>query len=72
MRNFLLASAALSTLALGVAATAVQAAPVASVQAIAQAAPTNVDHVYWRRVCDRDGDRCRRVWIHRRWWRDRD
>ena len=71
MRNFLLATAALSTLAIGVAATAVEAAPIAGVQAIAQAAPSNIDNVYWRRVCDRDGDRCHRVWIHRRWWRDR-
>ena len=44
--------------------------------------PTSIEKVDWVRICDRDGDRCRRVWRgdrddrrgweHRdwRWWRN--
>ena len=71
MRNVLIGATALGMLAFGLAMSTVEAAPVVGGQAIAQAAPTNVDHVWWRRVCDRDGDRCHRVWIRPRyyWWR---
>ena len=76
MDKKLLALMAVSTLSLGTA----QAFPVP--QNTGMPVVQNID---WRRVCDRDGDRCRRVWVRdrddriilrfgdrdRNWWRER-
>jgi len=73
MKRLLLASAASCVLTLGIATTAATAAPAPGDKL--GSVSSNVEKVYWRRVCDRDGDRCRRVWVRdddRRshwWWR---
>ena len=59
MRKHLLALMAISTVSIG----AAQALPIGD----KTAASSVVQNIEWRRVCDRDGDRCRRVWV-----RDRD
>ena len=65
MRKFLLASAAIGALSLGAAITAAQASPLLGGKLTAQESSSAVEKIWWKRVCDRDGDRCRRVWIRR-------
>ena len=70
MRKYLLAAAAL-----GMLVTSVEAAPFAGNRAVGADAPTAVENVFWRRVCDARGRHCRMVWFrghrhhHHRYWR---
>ncbi len=64
MRKFLLASAAL-----GMLVTSVEAAPFAGNRAVGVDAPTAVENVFWRRVCNQYGHHCRMVWFRNHHWR---
>ena len=74
----LLASAALGALALGLAGSA-NAAPSFGAGLSATNTGPAIEKVWWKRVCDHDGDRCQNVWISpdrdhdhdRFWWRHR-
>ena len=63
MRRLMLTSAACSAIALGFALTEANAAPTLSGRIAATGANTDLQNIWWRRICDRDGDRCRRVWV---------
>ena len=66
MRKLLFASAALGALTIGLATTATQAAPIVGGLAVAQAAPSLIENVFWRRYCG--PYRCHWVWVRPRWW----
>ena len=77
MISKLLASAAFGMLVLGAAGNANAAPGLGAGLTVANSGP-QLEKVWWRRVCDRDGDRCRSVWVrgdrdhdeHRGWgWR---
>ena len=63
MRNTLLVSAAVGALSLGTAMTSAQAAPAFCAPLSTAGVTSNVENVFWKRVCDRDGDRCHSVWV---------
>ena len=67
MRKHLFVTAALGALALGGLMTSAQAAPFSGGNIAIGEKGGGIEQVYWKRVCDRDGDDCHRVWI-----RDRD
>ena len=62
MSKSLFVSAALGVLALGSAVSTAQAAPFSNA-GITVENTGGAQKVWWKRVCDRDGDRCHRVWI---------
>jgi len=74
MISKLLASAAFAALMLGTVGGA-NAAPALGIGLSGIQSGPAIEQVDWRRVCERDGDRCRRVWVgdrddHRHWgWR---
>ena len=63
MRKTVFAATAFAALALGGAFASAQAAPALGTGLSISHDGSVVDKVWWKRVCDRDGDRCRRVWI---------
>ena len=70
MTKHLIVSAVLGFLALGSAVSAAQAVPALATKPAATDANSAVQNIWWRRVCDRDGDRCHRVWVRPHWFRD--
>ena len=62
MLKLTMKSIALGGLALVSFGTVAQALPLGG--KLTTPAPSNVEQVYWKRVCDRDGDRCRSIWIN--------
>ena len=78
MSSKLLASAAFAALVLGAAGSA-SAAPMFGAGLTVNSSGSQIENVYWRRLCDRDGNDCHRVWVNpfrfydrdddRRWWR---
>ena len=67
MRNLVFTCIALGTLAGGL-ATSANAMPIVGGTAVSEGAPSNIQPVWWRRVCG--PYRCHWVWFghHRRWW----
>ena len=63
MLKQLFVSAAFSALALSSALTSAQAAPFSGGTIVIGEKGAGIDKIWWKRVCDRDGDRCHRVWI---------
>lgn len=62
MRQHLVTTIPLAALAFGFATTA-QAAPVLGGTSVASEAKSAVEKAWWRRICDEEGEHCRRVWI---------
>jgi hypothetical protein len=63
MSKTLIASAALGLFALGSAFSSAQAAPFSPAGISVDHSASGAQKVWWKRVCDRHGDRCHRVWI---------
>ena len=72
MQKILLLSASSGALALCFAVTTAQALPALGAQQPEVLSSSNVQTIDWRRVCNRYGRDCRRVWVGRDRDRDRD
>ena len=74
MREILLASAAAGALALCFAVTAAEALPALGGKLATAESFSDVQQIAWKRVCDRRGRHCHRIWVRqgRDDWRGRD